>query len=264
MPGSSDVRTPVPPSVRPQDAVQGQWARRVAAALILVSLVITVWSWAIPAVFGLGLRDMPWWRSFFEVNHEVNLAAWWSGVLLAVAAVGFVTVGLLRRALRADRRRALAAWLLPAGLLAVMSLDEFTQLHERAGDLWDALPFTGENPLHAFQWLALGVPAALAVVVTLVLAARSLPRRTAWLTVAGISVFFLGAIVLELVPLLFGLHRGTWLYHTVTHLEELSEMIGSSLLLIAPWGHLHLRADRARGVLDVRADPSRAVAAGRG
>lgn len=39
-----------------------------------------------------------------------------------------------------------------------MSLDEFTQIHERAGDVWDTLPFTGENPLHAFQWLILGAP----------------------------------------------------------------------------------------------------------
>ncbi|WP_254184180.1 hypothetical protein [Micrococcus luteus] len=41
-----------------------------------------------------------------------------------------------------------------------MSLDESTQLHEQAGRLWEALPFAGENPLPAFQWLILGAPAA--------------------------------------------------------------------------------------------------------
>ena len=44
-----------------------------------------------------------------------------------------------------------------------MSLDESTQLHEQAGQLWEVLPFAGENPLPAFQWLILGAPAAIVV-----------------------------------------------------------------------------------------------------
>lgn len=233
-------------------AVQGRWARRVAATLIGVSLLLTLWSWALPFVFGFGVRQMPWWRSFFEVNHEVNLAAWWSAGLLLLGAVGFTVVGLVRRSLRADRRWGLLAWLTPSALLAAMSLDEFTQIHERAGHVWDALPFTGENPLHAFQWLILGAPVAVLVIGLLALSAVRLPRRTRALTVSGITVFFLGAIILESLPLLFGIGRSTWTYHAVTHAEELVEMIGSSLLVVAPWAHLHLR--RAPGSLLVTTD----------
>ncbi|MGS1129614.1 hypothetical protein [Micrococcus luteus] len=102
-----------------------------------------------------------------------------------------------------------------------MSLDESTQLHEQAGQLWEVLPFAGENPLPAFQWLILGAPAAIVVLGLLALCTVALPRRTRALTVA-------------------------------THAEELTEMIGASVLVVAPWAHLHLRP--APGHLQVTAD----------
>ena len=248
---------------RPGDgarSVQGRWARRVAGTLIGVSVVLSAWSLAIPFLFGLGVREMPWWRSFFEVNHETNLTAWWSSGLLLLGAVGFAVVGLVRRSLRADRPLTLLAWLTPSALLAAMSLDEFSQIHERLGEVWDALPFTPENPLHAFQGLILGVPIALALIALLALTALKLPRRTRALTVSGIVVFFLGAIGLESVPLIFDIARASWAYHAVTHAEELTEMIGSSLLIVAPWAHLHLR--RAPGSLLVTTDGVPEAAAG--
>lgn len=258
-PGSGAGSVTASGAVRPAEAdpaagqpVQGRWARRVALTLIGVSVALAAWSFAIPFLFGLGVRELPWWRQFFDVNHETNLTAWWSSGLLLLGAIGFAVVGLVRRSLRADRPLALLAWLTPSALLAAMSLDEFTQIHERLGEVWDALPFTPENPLHAFQGLILGVPIALAVIALLALTAMMLPRRTRALTVTGIVVFFVGAIGLEAVPLVFNIARASWAYHAVTHLEELTEMIGSSLLIVAPWVHLHLR--RAPGSLLVTTD----------
>ncbi|MEV8141160.1 hypothetical protein AB0O26_02490 [Micrococcus luteus] len=201
--------------------VQGRWARRAAGGLIGVSVLLATWSFALPFVFGLGPRQVPWWREVFDVNHEANLTAWWSSGLLLLGAAGFTTVGLVRRALGADRRPSLLAWLTPAALLAAMSLDESTQIHEQAGRLWEVLPFAGENPLPAFQWLILGAPAAIVVLGLLALCTVALPRRTRALTVA-------------------------------THAEELTEMIGASVLVVAPWAHLHLRP--APGHLQVTAD----------
>ncbi|MFJ6846967.1 hypothetical protein [Micrococcus luteus] len=232
--------------------VQGRWARRAAGGLIGVSVLLAAWSFVLPFVFGLGPRQVPWWREVFDVNHEANLTAWWSSGLLLLGAAGFTTVGLVRRALGADRRRSLLAWLTPAALLAAMSWDESTQIHEHAGQLWEALPFAGENPLPAFQWLILGVPAAIVVLGLLALCTVALPRRTRALTVAGGAVFFFGAIVLEAVPLVFGIGRSTLAYHVATHAEELTEMIGASVLVVAPWAHLHLRP--APGHLQVTAD----------
>jgi len=232
--------------------VQGRWARRAAGGLIGVSVLLATWSFALPFVFGLGPRQVPWWREVFDVNHEANLTAWWSSGLLLLGAAGFTTVGLVRRALGADRRRSLLAWLTPAALLAAMSLDESTQIHEQAGQLWEVLPFAGENPLPAFQWLILGAPAAIVVLGLLALCTVALPRRTRALTVAGGAVFFFGAIVLEAVPLVFGIGRSTLAYHVATHAEELTEMIGASVLVVAPWAHLHLRP--APGHLQVTAD----------
>ncbi|WP_256999303.1 hypothetical protein [Micrococcus luteus] len=199
--------------------VQGRWARRAAGGLIGVSVLLATWSFALPFVFGLGPRQVPWWREVFDVNHEANLTAWWSSGLL---------------------------------LLGAMSLDESTQLHEQAGRLWEVLPFAGENPLPAFQWLILGAPASIVVLGLLALCTVALPRRTRALTVAGGAVFFFGAIVLEAVPLVFGIGRSTLAYHVATHAEELTEMIGASVLVVAPWAHLHLRP--APGHLQVTAD----------
>ena len=92
--------------------------RRAAGGLIGVSVLLATWSFALPFVFGLGPRQVPWWREVFDVNHEANLTAWWSSGLLLLGAAGFTTVGLVRRALGADRRRSLLAWLTPAALLA--------------------------------------------------------------------------------------------------------------------------------------------------
>ena len=74
---------------------------------------------------------------------------------------------------------------------------------------------------------------------------------------AGGAVFFFGAIVLEAVPLVFGIGRSTQAYHVATHAEELTEMIGASVLVVAPWAHLHLRP--APGHLQVTADGVPAV-----
>ena len=123
---------------------------------------------------------------------------------------------------------------------------------EQAGQLWEVLPFAGENPLPAFQWLILGAPAAIVVLGLFALCTVALPRRTRALTVAGGAVFFFGAIVLEAVPLVFGIGRSTLAYHVATHAEELTEMIGASVLVVAPWAHLHLRP--APGHLQVTAD----------
>lgn len=45
--------------------VQGRWARRAAGGLIGVSVLLAAWSFALPFVFGLGPRQVPWWREVF-------------------------------------------------------------------------------------------------------------------------------------------------------------------------------------------------------
>ena len=42
-----------------------RWARRAAGGLIGVSVLLAAWSFALPFVFGLGPRQVPWWREVF-------------------------------------------------------------------------------------------------------------------------------------------------------------------------------------------------------
>lgn len=84
-------------------------------------------------------------RRYFNLAHENNLAAWWSGSLLLVAALhaldGRAT------ATRLGDRATAAAWAALALVLTALSLDEIGSLHERAEQFvplkswWSLLPF---------------------------------------------------------------------------------------------------------------------------
>ena len=81
-------------------------------------------------------------RRLFSVGLENNIGAWWSGVLLVLAAVhsfdGF------RRYREQGSAKLALAWLVIAGVLVGLSLDEVGSLHERVGQRggwWALLPF---------------------------------------------------------------------------------------------------------------------------
>jgi hypothetical protein len=95
----------------------------------------------------------------FTLANENNVGAWWSGILLAAAAL-FATDGHARLA---DRdARAARGWLLVAGLLLFLSADEIGSLHERLGLVgmaWGIGPWGLLLPLGAvlgaaFLWAA--------------------------------------------------------------------------------------------------------------
>ena len=78
------------------------------------------------AIGVLGPLPGPEWQ--FNLALENNLAAWWSGMLLAIVAL-FAADG---AALHGNRETGAArAWLLIAGVLLFLSLDEVGSLHER-------------------------------------------------------------------------------------------------------------------------------------
>lgn len=206
-----------------------------------VSIAVALFSFLIPFVFGVSFTNTGQFREFFDVNGERNLPAWWNAGLLLLAGILAAAIGTARRICRADTVLALLAWWGLAAVLAAMSLDEFAGVHERLDVVWARL--VGENPLPAFQWLMLGVPLAVAVLAFLWLCVSVLPRAAARTYLVGMVVVFTGAIVVEALPLLFDIWRGTLSYHLTYHVEELLEFVGAALLVIAP-----LRAVRARVV----------------
>lgn len=90
------------------------------------------------------------WLAPLDLSHENDTAAWFSGMLLLLAAVeamdGF------RRLWSTDAKTALA-WLLIAGMLVALSADEISSLHERIEDL-------SPGPILSFVPFAIGLAGA--------------------------------------------------------------------------------------------------------
>ena len=171
-------------------------------------------------------------QAFFDVSRERNLPSWWNSGLLLVAALGSAFIGVLRRRSRTDSKWGWLSWWAVAALLGLMSLDEFAGMHERLDGVWRKV--FGENPLDSFQWLALGAPLALAVILVIWLSVRVMPVVTSRTFLIGIAVFFVGAIIGEALPIIFDLDIYEVGYAVSYHVEELFEFLGASILAVAP------------------------------
>jgi hypothetical protein len=169
-----------------------------------------------------------------DLDEEGNLPTYFSAALLAATAVGLAAAAALVSA------RGRRAWPLavPAGVAALLSVDELASLHEQLALLADLL---GVDAGLRFSWVVPGAVVALAVGAVLLLVARELAPRTRWrLVVAGV-VYLLGALVVETVT--GGMFRPaepgglepvqSTAYVLLNAVEEGLEMVGALLALRA-------------------------------
>jgi hypothetical protein len=112
----------------------------------------------------------------------------------------------------------------------VLSLDELAGLHERLQGLGVHLT-AGRGP--HFAWVVPGAALAAVGTVGVLLGARALERRARRRPAAGLALFLTGALGLELLSgvVLTGSSHAAYLL--VTSAEELSEMLGTVLVLRA-------------------------------
>ncbi|WP_144793610.1 hypothetical protein [Kocuria palustris] len=230
-----------------------RWQRPLAAAVAL-NLAVVALSLLMPIVLGLAWDD---WqhpvRRWFDVGSEGNLPTWWNTALLIAAAVLGAGVAVLHRSTGAS---GWPAWSALAALAALLSLDEAAGLHERLRFLADAIA-----PRHGFTyaWLAVGIPLGIAVLAAAILLGRRIGPTSRRLFVLGLAVLLAGAVGLETANDLLVSARGGELpaggspaFHVVYHLEELLELLGSSLLMAAPLASLRIGASGGRIVLRTR------------
>ncbi len=209
----------------------------VTVALAAVSLTVVL----APQLFGTLHRE---WRNFFDMLEEGNLAAWWSSGLLLIAALAHALVAAGARMARATEA---PLWIVSAAVVATMSIDDHTQLHERSGRIGRALVTYDSFP---FYWLIPGLAAGLVVTVALVSLAMRLHRPTRWLLITGITVLLGCALGLEVVQgFLMAADNQGIAFALVYHTEELGENIGALLLLAAAATAVTIR--RTGGVLDL-------------
>lgn len=228
-----------------------RWPRLLMVFLTISALTVAV-SWATPHVMGVPLNA---WdhsgRAWLDVGNENNPATWWNAMLLMIGGVSAAVVAGVDRNTRDSRNCGPVgqrAWLLVSAVLVALSLDEVASVHERLGRLAGAV-----LPEHGFSyaWLLLGVPLAALLVVLGAFVSREIGAVPRLIFLTGLVVLLAGAVGLELAnELLVRFSEGseqdvgaTPLFHALYHLEELLEMLGASMLAIAPWSAVRIGAD---------------------
>ena len=199
--------------------------RRIGWWLLGVSVALSLLSMAIPALIDHPLTtERGEIRVYFDVFSEGNLPTWWSTALLALTAVSHAIAGALATRFR-------LAWFTSAAVLAALSLDDHTSLHERlerVGQAWVTFErFPG-------YWLVPGIFAGLAVAVAFGVLAVKLTGLTRWCMIGGVAFLLGSALGMELVQgLLVAEGESGPLYVLVLHAEELGENLGVLLMLTA-------------------------------
>lgn len=195
------------------------WLGGVSVALALLSLGSVLADPAQPA-----LRAM---RLFVDLLVEHNLPTWWSVALLATAALAHLATFVAARNAGAPEAR---FWLVTAAVLALLSLDDQSQLHERSEALGRlVVTETGDFP---FYWLIPGALAGLGVAAAVVTLAVRVHARARALMVGGIVLMLAAGLGLEVVQGLFMAAGNEGIGFVLGyHVEELGEGVGVILLL---------------------------------
>lgn len=219
--------------------------------LVVPTLALSALSLLVTLAFPTPGPKLEQWIGYLNVDAEGNLPTWWAVGLLAAAAVAHLLAGLAGRAQGAPSS---SGWLVTAAILAGMSLDDMTSIHERIGDLvrpeGAAVP-DARGGAFSFYWVIPGAGVALLVAVVVGLLALRLRGRPRWLLVAGLGVLFFFALGLEGVEgALIASGNGARVGEVLAyHVEELGENVGALLLVGAATSALTVRRrDAALGV----------------
>lgn len=205
--------------------LDGGALRRWTAALLGITVLITSAS----VVLHLTARNTDWHDlyTFFAVSGEYGIAAYWNAALLALVAGAALLSGVL-----ADARRHRWGWFAIAAVTLFMSIDEATQIHERAADLVTV------NPFPTFTWVIVGIPLALLLVVVLTLATRGLEPLSRRRLGLALALYLLGALVLEALSGYFWRQQRPNVSEAFGTAEEFLEMVACIYALhvvVASW-----------------------------
>lgn len=203
--------------------------RAIGLAALGITAALNVASMAVPALVHHPLtRDRGEIQVYLDVFEEGNLPTWWSTGLLVAAALAHVVVGVLARA---AGTRGAWAWFVSAGMLAVLSLDDHTSLHERLDRIGRLLVRFEAFPGY---WLLPGIVAGAIVAIALSLLAVRLRGAARWCVAGGSALLLASAMGGELLQgLLVAEGESGPLYVLTYHAEELGENVSVLLMLAA-------------------------------
>ena len=211
---------------------------RTQVARLLIGAVVLLHALNIPALVLRYLVDVPGstaYPNFFSVSNEGKLPTFYSGVTLLVAAL------LLAATAKHEHKgggRFARHWFGLSLIFVFMAADELLAIHELSMvPVRRAFGITG-GPLF-FAWV---IPAVLFLVLLAITYARFLialpqPSRRSFL-IAGF-VYVGGALGMELVgSAYFTTHSNDVVYGVIATVEEMGEMAGMALFILALLDHL--------------------------
>lgn len=214
----------------------------IAMAVVLIGhIVAAVLRWTVPLGDGFALS------LGFDVDQEISVPTWFSQTYLLIASGAALMVGLTRRSKQLGHHR---PWFGIAAILALMSLDEGSSLHELiAAPLGRQLET--EGTWLYFAWVLVGLVLVALVALLYVRFWWRLPRRTRILVASAALLYVGGAIGLEIL----GGYRITTVGVDVVYMflagtEETLEMLGA---IVAVYAFLdYLRAIETRSIINIK------------
>lgn len=204
--------------------------RPLEEAAIAVCFVAFVLVGAVSLAMGLGILPVAHeTRVLFDVASEANVWTWLSVAVLLTAGYTHLIAAFVRWR---ERRPLALVWVITAATILAMSLDDLAAFHERLEPLGESMG-GGSGFLH-FSWLVPGMAIGLVILMVFAMAVMKLHGHARNYLAAGIGLFFLGAIGLELGSgYVLDAHGYGVAYVLLNHLEEGLEALGATFLLAA-------------------------------
>jgi hypothetical protein len=204
--------------------------------LLSVSVVLFVLSLASGLAFvtpgGINVPRIVYFR--LDANREATVLAWFSSLLLFVAALLLAAIGWMKSAARDRYAR---QWAALAVVFLLLSLDEAVALHETIGPLTRKLGLGG---LFYYSWVIVGFTAVIAFGLVFMRFWLSLESRPKLLFLFAAALFIGGAIGVEMASGFVDEVRGKTnpAYVILASIEELMEMLGVSVFIYALLDHI--------------------------
>lgn len=170
-------------------------------------------------------NELGQFRMYFDVIEEMNLPTWWAASLLLTGSLACLAVAWL-----SGRRGGRVRWSVLAALVALLSLDEATVLHERLDRI--VLPWLSPEDF-PYLWVVPGSVLGTGVVVCVVRLVRTAPRSARRRLILGLVLLLGSAVGGELVQgWLVEAGLLDWPFVLSYHLEEAGETLGAVGLLV--------------------------------
>jgi hypothetical protein len=202
--------------------------RRLRNILLIVAATLTVISFSLAAIrITTGHNVMRGFIRLLDLNHEANIPAWYSSILLLAGACVAGLVGAATRGAHGQGWKGIAL------VMAAFSLDEIAGIHERL-----VLPAEHIGPFGSIRnvtWVLVGVVVVGALVALFLRTVLESPPRIRRAVLVAGAIYAGGALGMESLGGLWALSHGhvNWMHAVLEMLEESAELLGATLFLDA-------------------------------